>query len=91
MIPLAAILSIGEKVLDKFLPNPEAKAQAQAKLMEMAAARQAGPTQGADKDMQSAREPKVQIADQRSLQCCQDCYAHACAWYLRVTPLCLPS
>jgi hypothetical protein len=36
MIPLAAILSIGEKVLDKVLPNPEAKAEAQAKLMEMA-------------------------------------------------------
>jgi hypothetical protein len=31
MIPLAAILSIGEKVLDKVLPNPEAKAEAQAK------------------------------------------------------------
>jgi hypothetical protein len=27
MIPLAAILSIGEKVLDKVLPNPEAKAK----------------------------------------------------------------
>jgi hypothetical protein len=28
MIPLAAILSIGEKVLDKVLPDPEAKAKA---------------------------------------------------------------
>jgi hypothetical protein len=28
MIPLAAILSIGEKVLDKFVPDPEAKAKA---------------------------------------------------------------
>jgi uncharacterized membrane protein (DUF106 family) len=36
MIPLAAILSIGEKVLDKFVPDPEAKAKAQANLMEMA-------------------------------------------------------
>ena len=36
MIPLAAILSIGEKVLDKVLPDPEAKAKAQASLMEMA-------------------------------------------------------
>jgi hypothetical protein len=36
MIPLAAILSIGEKVLDKVMPNPQAKAEAQAKLMEMA-------------------------------------------------------
>jgi hypothetical protein len=32
MIPLAAIMSIGEKVLDRVLPNPEAKAQALAEL-----------------------------------------------------------
>lgn len=36
MIPLAAILSIGEKVLDRVMPDPQAKAEAQAKLMEMA-------------------------------------------------------
>jgi hypothetical protein len=36
MIPLGAILSIGEKVLDKVLPDPEAKAKAQATLMELA-------------------------------------------------------
>ena len=36
MIPLAAILSIGEKVLDKVMPDPGAKAEAQAKLMELA-------------------------------------------------------
>ena len=35
MIPLSAILSIGEKVLDKVLPDPGAKAEAQAKLMEI--------------------------------------------------------
>ena len=28
MIPLTAIMSIGEKVLDKVLPDPEAKAKA---------------------------------------------------------------
>ena len=32
MIPLAAIMSIGEKVLDKVLPDPEAKAKAIAEL-----------------------------------------------------------
>lgn len=32
MIPLAAIMSIGEKVLDKVLPDPEAKARAMAEL-----------------------------------------------------------
>lgn len=32
MIPIAAILSIGEKVLDRVLPDPAAKAQALAEL-----------------------------------------------------------
>jgi len=32
MIPLAAIMSIGEKVLDKVLPDPEAKNKAMAEL-----------------------------------------------------------
>lgn len=32
MIPLAAIMSIGEKVLDKVIPDPEAKAKAMAEL-----------------------------------------------------------
>lgn len=32
MIPLTAIMSIGEKVLDKVLPDPEAKAKAMAEL-----------------------------------------------------------
>ena len=35
MIPLGAILEIGGKVLDKVIPDPEAKAKAQAALMEM--------------------------------------------------------
>ena len=37
MIPLAAILSIGEKVLDRVLPNPEAKAKAMAELAKIEA------------------------------------------------------
>ena len=32
MFPVAALLSIGEKVLDKVLPDPEARAKAQAML-----------------------------------------------------------
>jgi uncharacterized membrane protein (DUF106 family) len=35
MIPLAALMSIGEKVLDKVLPDPEAKAKAQAELIKL--------------------------------------------------------
>ena len=43
MLPIAAILSIGEKVLDRVLPNPEAKAQA---LAELAKLQQEGQTSG---------------------------------------------
>ena len=35
MIPLAALLDVGMKVLDKVIPDPEAKAKAQVALMEM--------------------------------------------------------
>lgn len=35
MIPIAALMSIGEKVLDKVLPDPEARAKAQAELLKV--------------------------------------------------------
>jgi len=35
MLPIAAILDIGSKILDKVIPDPEAKARAQIALMEM--------------------------------------------------------
>ena len=35
MIPLGAIMEIGSKVLDKVLPDPEAKAKAQAELVKL--------------------------------------------------------
>lgn len=35
MIPLTALLSIGEKVIDKVLPDPQAKAKAQAELIKL--------------------------------------------------------
>jgi uncharacterized membrane protein (DUF106 family) len=35
MLPLAALLDIGMKVLDKVVPDPEAKAKAQAELLKM--------------------------------------------------------
>lgn len=35
MIPVAALLDVGMKVLDKFIPDPEAKAKAQAELLQM--------------------------------------------------------
>lgn len=35
MFPLASILDVGMKVLDKFVPDPEAKAKAQQELLRM--------------------------------------------------------
>jgi hypothetical protein len=35
MLPIAAIIDVGMKVLDKFVPDPEAKAKAQAELIKM--------------------------------------------------------
>ena len=62
MIPLAAIMSIGEKVLDKVLPDPEAKAKAQASLMEMAQKGQLAELEAMTKEMDSARRREIEIA-----------------------------
>ena len=62
MLPLGAILSIGEKVLDKVLPDPEAKAKAQASLMEMAQKGQLAELEAMGKEMESARNREIQIA-----------------------------
>jgi regulator of replication initiation timing len=35
MLPIEALLDVGMKVLDKFIPDPEAKAKAQAELLKM--------------------------------------------------------
>ena len=35
MLPIAAIIDVGMKVLDKFVPDPEAKAKAQMELLKM--------------------------------------------------------
>jgi DNA-binding IclR family transcriptional regulator len=62
MLPLGAILSIGEKVLDKVMPDPEAKAKAQATLMEMAQKGQLAELEAMTKEMESARNREMQIA-----------------------------
>jgi hypothetical protein len=66
MLPLGAILSIGEKVLDKVMPDPNAKAEAQAKLMEMAQRGELAQLESQVKEMQSARDREVQIATSAS-------------------------
>lgn len=35
MLPVATLIDVGMKVLDKFIPDPEAKAKAQAELIKM--------------------------------------------------------
>ena len=62
MIPITALLSIGEKVLDKVMPDPNAKAEAQAKLMEMAQKGQLAELEAMGKEMESARNREIQIA-----------------------------
>jgi uncharacterized membrane protein (DUF106 family) len=62
MLPIAALLSIGEKVLDKVIPDPAAKAEAQAKLMEMAQKGQLAELEAMTKEMESARNREMQIA-----------------------------
>ena len=62
MLPLGAILSIGEKVLDKVMPDPNTKAEAQAKLMEMAQRGELAQLEAHVKEMQSARDREIQIA-----------------------------
>lgn len=62
MIPIAALLSIGEKVLDKVIPDPAAKADAQAKLLELAQKGELAQLEAHVKEMQSARDREVQIA-----------------------------
>ena len=62
MIPIAALLSNGEKVLDKVLPDPEAKAKAQATLMEMAQKGQLAELEAHVKEMDSARKREIEIA-----------------------------
>ncbi len=62
MLPIAALLSIGEKVLDKVIPDPAAKAEAQAKLMEMAQKGDLAELEFMAKEMASARDREVQIA-----------------------------
>jgi len=62
MIPIAALLSIGEKVLDKVIPDPAAKAEAQAKLMELAQKGQLAELEAMTKEMDSARKREIEIA-----------------------------
>jgi len=64
MLPIAALLDVGMKVLDKFVPDPEAKAKAQAELLKMQQEGRLAELQADTVEMQELT--KRQEADMRS-------------------------
>jgi len=62
MIGLDAILSIGEKVLDRVMPDPEAAAKAKLDLAKLAQEGQLKEVELYAKDIDSARQREAQIA-----------------------------
>ena len=62
MFPLESILNIGGKILDKVLPDPQAKAEAQFKLMELAQKGELADLEARVKEMDSARRREIEIA-----------------------------
>ena len=62
MIGLDAILSIGEKVLDRVMPDPEAAAKAKLDLARLAQEGQLKEVELYAKDLDSARQREAQIA-----------------------------
>ena len=62
MFPLETILNIGGKVLDRVLPDPTAKAEAQFKLMELAQKGELSELEAHLKDLDSARRREIEIA-----------------------------
>lgn len=62
MIGLEAILSIGEKVLDRVLPDPAAAAQAKLDLAKMAEEGRLRELEAQFKDIDSARDREAKIA-----------------------------
>jgi energy-converting hydrogenase Eha subunit A len=62
MLGLDTILSIGEKVLDRVMPDPEAAARAKLELAKMAQDGQLQEMQAQFKDLDSARQREMAIA-----------------------------
>lgn len=62
MLPIAALLDVGMKVLDKFVPDPEAKAKAQAELLKMQQEGRLAELQAEMADLDSARKREMAVA-----------------------------
>lgn len=62
MLPITALLDVGMKVLDKFIPDPEAKAKAQAELLKMQQEGRLAELQAEMADLDSARKREMAVA-----------------------------
>lgn len=62
MFPLAEVLSIGSKLIDKLIPDPEAKAKAQLDLARLAQEGQLAQIQAEVADLDSARKREMAVA-----------------------------
>ena len=62
MFPLADLLSIGGKLIDKLIPDPEAKAKAQLDLAKLAQDGQLAQLQAEIADLDSARKREMAVA-----------------------------
>lgn len=62
MFPLADLLNIGGKLIDKLIPDPEAKAKAQLDLAKLAQEGQLAQIQAEVADLDSARKREMAIA-----------------------------
>lgn len=62
MFPLASLLDIGGKLIDKLIPDPEAKAKAQLDLAKLAQDGQLAQIQAEMADLDSARKREMAVA-----------------------------
>lgn len=62
MFPLASLLDIGGKLIDKLIPDPEAKAKAQLDLAKLAQDGQLAQIQAEIADLDSARKREMAVA-----------------------------
>lgn len=66
MFPIADLLNIGGKLIDKLIPDPEAKAKAQLDLAKLAQEGQLAQIQAEVADLDSARKREMAIATSES-------------------------
>lgn len=63
MLPIDGILNLGGKLIDRFIPDPEAKARAEMELLEMAQRGELKEFELEVKDRDSARKREMEVKD----------------------------